>query len=482
MIRKQLAFDETELVRSICKESFYDFVKECWSVVIKEEPVWNWHIEFLCNELQAIAERIFRGEPKEYDEIINIPPGTTKSTIVSIMLPCWCWLHMPHFRVIVGTHTYNPLGLDLSRKTRDIIQSRKYQKLFPGLWLRDDQNTKGFFLNNHGGGRLTATVGGVSPLGMHGHLLVVDDPIDPQRALSQADLKRANEWMNNTLPSRKVDKRVTPTVLIMQRLHQNDPTGMWLEQDPDIRHVCLPATNFEGYDVKPRELSDNYIDGLLDPVRLSRDVLEEYKSKGEYSYASQYGQNPVPTGGAMFQVDEFEVVNPAQMPEFVKLVRYWDKAASMGKGAYSAGVLMGVDEEGLFYVVDVKHGQWSVDKRERTIKQTAEEDGVDVTIWMETEGGSAGVESTQYTIRRLAGFRVKGERPTGDKESRALPFADQVNSGNVKLVQGPWNNTYIEELRYFPFGKYMDQVDASSGAFGKLWSRRRSLKEWSSRI
>jgi hypothetical protein len=118
------------LMASLCKDSFYEFVKEFWHIVIQEKPVWNWHIKFMCDELQEAAERVFRGEPKLHDYIINIPPGTTKSTICSVMYPAWILSRMPNARIICGSHTEN-LCLDLSNKCRLIVQSEQYQLCFP---------------------------------------------------------------------------------------------------------------------------------------------------------------------------------------------------------------------------------------------------------------------------------------------------------------------------------------------------------------
>jgi len=162
---------EQDLIASICRESFVDFVKEFWSSIVPEDLIWNWHMDLICEELQYMAELVFAGEPKEHDLIINISPGSTKSTISSVMFPAWTWTRMPSARHICASHTYTPLGIDLSRKTRDVIQSEKYQLCFPDIELRDDQNTKGFFQNTKGGYRLTVTVGGKSPVGMHGHFL-----------------------------------------------------------------------------------------------------------------------------------------------------------------------------------------------------------------------------------------------------------------------------------------------------------------------
>lgn len=214
-----LAFSEPELVRSICLESFYDFLKEFWHVIVPEDPVWNWHIELMAEELQMLAERVFAGQPKKHDLIINVPPGSTKSLTGSIMFPAWTMARMPTVRHICGSHTYE-LVLDLSRKSRDVVASELYQACFPEIQLRDDQNTKGYWANTQGGSRFSCTVGGKTPTGFHGHFIIIDDPLDPHSAMSEADLAVANRWMRETLPSRKVDKAITPTILIMQRLHQ----------------------------------------------------------------------------------------------------------------------------------------------------------------------------------------------------------------------------------------------------------------------
>jgi predicted phage terminase large subunit-like protein len=95
-------------------------------------------------------------------------------------------------------------------------------------------------------------------------------------------------------------------------------------------------------------------------------------------------------------------------------------------------------------------------------------DGADVVIYIEQEPGSGGKESAENTIRNLAGFRCIADRPTGDKIKRADVLAVQLNAGNVYILRGSWNADYKRELEYFPFGKYKDQVDASSGAFNML--------------
>ena len=307
-------------------------------------------------------------------------------------------------------------------------------------------------------------------------ILIVDDPINPEQAASEKELMNANRWLEQTLPTRKVDKAVTATVMIMQRLHQDDPTGHILKKKAKrINHICLPGEikNYGKY-VNPPELKSMYVDELLDPVRLDWNILGELMADlGQYGYAGQIGQNPTPPGGGMFKVDHFQTINVMPSPiQIEQTVRYWDKAGTADGGAYTTGVKLSRLRGNRFLVEDVKRGRWATEERERIIKETAVTDGQSVTIMVEQEPGSGGKESAENTIRNLAGFSVYADLPRGDKVYRADPFSVQVNNGNVMLLMGEWNHAYIEEFRFFPFGAFKDQIDSSSASFNYLCKKR----------
>lgn len=496
-----MLISKNQLKASILKDSFADFVKTMWPVVVPEELIWNWHMDVLCNELQRMAERVFENKPREYDLIINIPPGTSKSSICSVMFPAWVWTRMPSARTICSSYAYS-LSLELSRLSRLIIKSEEYTSLFPEIELTRDQDAKGLFINTKGGKRYCASIGG-SITGHHGHFLIVDDPMDPNAAISEKELEGVNKWMVDTLPTRKVEKAVTPMILIMQRLHQNDPSGMLLERRREqienqkkhgtedsenpivpIRHICLPGELSKL--VRPRSMRKKYINGLLDPVRLSRSVLEGLKppNLSEFAYSGQIMQSPVPLGGGMFKTDRLTIDIPPPFRKFKQIVRYWDKAGTGGGGAFTVGCLMGIDNQDRYWVLDVIRGQWESSEREKIIKQTSQMDLAMLRrggykklyrIGVEQEPGSGGKESAQNTVKNLKGFSVKVDRPTGDKVLRADPFSTQVNGENVYLKEGDWNHLYTEELRFFPNSTFKDQADASSGGFNMLSNPRKIL-------
>jgi predicted phage terminase large subunit-like protein len=207
---------------------------------------------------------------------------------------------------------------------------------------------------------------------------------------------------------------------------------------------------------------------------MPKNVLEMIrKDLGEYGYAGQFLQSPSPLGGGMFQTEKLTTVIavPAQLRS---VIRYWDKAGTVNAGCYTVGLKMGVLVDGRVIVLDIVRGRWGADEREKIMRNTALADGVDVKIFMEQEGGSGGKESAMYSIRNLAGFTVEADLPKGNKALRADPFASQMGAGNVMLLKAPWNFDYVQELSSYPNGRYLDQIDASSGAFNKLSFRKRA--------
>ncbi|MFW6327203.1 MAG: phage terminase large subunit [Bacteroidota bacterium] len=467
--------------------SLFEFIEMFWDQVSEDDFKANWHIPYLCDELEQIARGVGENQPKKHDLIINIPPGTTKTITISIMFPVWCWTKWPWMRFICSSYS-GTLAMESSEKCRDIIRSDKFKLFYPNMGIKEDKDTKSNFRiytkvqhrvgktarMHYGGNRYSTSVGGTLT-GFHGHILIVDDPLNPQQAASELELEKANYWIDQTLSTRKTDKKVTPTILVMQRLHQNDPSGYLLnKKKTNVKHISLPGEirNYREH-LKPVELKQHYVNDLLDVNRLDWDILQELETDlGQFGYAGQIGQSPTPPGGGMFKVKNFLIVDNVKSQDIVQVWRYWDKAGSEGIGAFTAGVKMAILRNGKFVVLNVIRGQWGTDVRERNIRTMAEADGKNVKIGIEQEPGSSGKESAQSTIRNLAGWYIEADRPTGNKMFRADPFSVQVNNGNVLLLQGDWNKSFIDELRYFPFGTYKDQVDAASGAFSKLTSKK----------
>jgi predicted phage terminase large subunit-like protein len=484
---QQAVDDPISSMRRLLKGSLYLFIQYFWQDYTTGDFIPNWHIEKLCSELEEVAYRVAYGEPKKYDLVFNVPPGTTKTATVSIMFPVWCWINWYWLRFITASHSHD-LSLESAEYSRDVIKSERFRELFPEIVVKQDKDTKSNFRvakkiwvdkiraprTLYGGGRVSTSVKS-RIMGFHGDMLIWDDLIDPRLSVSDVERKTANDFLDQTLSQRKTNRKVSVTIGIMQRLDQDDPTAHLLATRKDIRLICLPGeirTSEYRKQLQPKEWEKYYKDDLLDPVRLSWDILLNHvlPELGDWGYAGQIGQDPTPPGGGLFKVDHLQMINASEIHPLtvIHTVRYWDKAGTEGGGAFTAGVKISKLKTGKFVVWDVKRGQWSSEKRELIIRQTAEADGRNVEVGLEQEPGSGGKESAESTVRNLAGFSSFTEHPTGDKEVRARPFSVQVNFGNVLLIYGDWNDEYKKELRYFPRSKYKDQVDGSSGGFNKL--------------
>jgi predicted phage terminase large subunit-like protein len=179
----------------------------------------------------------------------------------------------------------------------------------------------------------------------------------------------------------------------------------------------------------------------------------------------------------MFKRDRIKIERVCPpMKDFKRIIRYWDKAGTLNDGDWTVGLKMGeqhVKGPGktilrLYWVLDVVRFREDATQREAIILSTAQSDGIGVEVWVEEEGGSGGKESAQNTVSNLAGFKVRKDKPVGDKALRADPASAQWNNYNFRLLEGPWNSIYLDEMEYFPFSTYMDQGDATSGAFAAL--------------
>lgn len=455
--------DIFNLEKKLCERSLIEFVKQAWHVIEPGQPyVHGWHLDVVAAHLEAVSD----GDINRL--LINIPPGTMKSLIVSVFWPAWEWgpRDMQYLRVIGASHEEG-LAIRDSLRMRRLITSEWYQQRWP-VELAGDQNLKTNFENTKTGWRQSCPV--KSMTGKRGDRVIWDDPHNVEGALSDADRETTIRVLKETLPTRVNNPEKSAIVIVMQRLHERDVSGVILEEKLGYVHLCLPM------EFEPERRCRTLIDfedprteegELLFPARFPRHVVDrDKKAMGSMAVAGQFQQRPAPRGGGAIEADMLQISHPPA--RFVKVLRYWDKAGTEGAGKFTAGCKMGLDEQGRFWILDITKGQWGAPKRERNIKQTAQADGIDVDIWIEQEPGSGGKESAENTIKNLAGHTCKADRVTGDKEVRAEPFAVQVAAGNVFLAPGDWNKPFIEECRTFPVGQFKDQVDSASGAFNKL--------------
>jgi predicted phage terminase large subunit-like protein len=435
----------------------------------------NWHLDAMADHLEAVTS----GQITNL--VINIPPRHMKSLMVSVFWPVWEWVKNPSVRWLFTSYA-DDLSIRDAVKCRRLLQSPWYQKRWGDKCrLLSDVNQKGYYENDKGGYRLTTSING-QITGHGGDRLVLDDPHNVKEAESELVRSGVIDFIDQSWYNRYMNPKDVRRVLVMQRVHEHDATAHLLDRG-DWVHLCLPA-EFEAkaYSYgRPMPNPTGFVDPrkaegeLLWPDRMGPVEIANEKRSGDYYYAGQFQQRPYPRGGGMFNVAKLRERILQRRPELVTVVRSWDLAAT--EKPYSkrtAGVRLSKDVEGRYYIEHVVCGKWAPDKRNAIMKATSSNES-DMKILFEHEGGSSGEDQALSICRLLQGRRVEAIKVTGDKTTRADPFAAQVNVGNVWIVNdGTWDvELYLHELEAFsPDCEYKDQVDASSLGFNWLSPKR----------
>lgn len=444
-----------QINKELAEWEYSEFFRQAWPILEPTTPlIDNWHIKYICDELQLEIERIAKGEKKTTDIIINVPPRSLKSSLVTILLNAWTWARWPHLKFIATSYG-GDLAVELAMKTRRVIESDWYKSNWPGMKLTDDQNTKSMFENTKGGIRKSVGVGaGVT--GSGADVICIDDPLNPQEAHSEADRKNCLTWFKETLYSRLNNQDVGLRVVVMQRLHQEDLTGWIMDNQPGLwRLICLPAT--DEYHIHPPGLKSHYKDGLFFPARFSMPVLDDAKKTlGSYGFAGQMGQSPAPDGGGIIKLSWFKYYNTA--PQIVQSFWSWDCAVKKGEeNDYSVGLKLGEGEDHKLYVLDLLRGKWEYPELKRMIQVHGEQPGISGVLIEDKSSGQQVIQD----LRRNTGLNIMAFESDRDKIMRTQLASPVMESGRVYLPeQALWLADFITELSYFPNGKHDDQVDA----------------------
>lgn len=445
------------------------FVREAWKIVEPDRAfVENWHIDELCK----VLEEVTNGTTKRV--VINVPPGTMKSLLVSVIWPCWMWARDPHLRILTAAYS-DKRALDANLKARNIIKSPWFQKHF-GLELVEDQNTKGRFDTKQGGWRIATSVGGEGT-GLHPDFIIVDDAATATDAQSEVERATVNTWFDSTISTRGVSRGVAICV-IGQRLHEEDLSGYLLKRGGWLR-VCWPM-RYEKQKLDAQgQASGNPPDArdhrasegeLLWPQLFPEAIVRQLElDLGPYGTAGQLQQHPAPEGGGLFKREWFQFVDADKLPKnILRRLRGYDTAATEGAGDWTRGIKIEEDADANFYLTSAVGGQLGPDGVDKLILSTAKMDGSDVAIREEKEGGASGKAVIGARTKLLRGYDYRGVQVSGSKVTRANPFRSQVEGGHVFLVRASWNEEYLNELCAFPTARHDDYVDASSCAFNAI--------------
>lgn len=454
---KELSSIEKIVQAEILKRSLYETVKYFWDVIIADEFKDNWHIEYVCNEVQYVYERVFKRLPKEYDLLINIPPNTSKSTMVSVMAPVWGWINDPSIRYITGSNT-STLAIDHATKSRDIIKSHKFKELFADVFdLKADRDLKTNYENDKNGSRAVCSVGS-SIIGKHAHIINIDDPIDPKGARSETEITSATNWVNNDLRTRKIDQSITPTILIMQRLSEDDPSGNWIEYKKGLKHICIPAQLTSLDNCKPVEIKSKYVNDLLDPIRLPLHELDSLKSgMGSSAYAGQYLQSPKAFDGNIVKREWFRFYDHYEEKDIELIIHSWDTAfKAKENNDYSCCTIWAVMKNG-YYLIDVYKEKIESPDLKRKMIELAERDNPDYILIEDKASGIVMIQQLQDETK----LNIIPVQVHNDKTVRLRDASPTIESGNIYFPRRrDFSLPTIDNMCIFPNGKHDDDVDS----------------------
>lgn len=456
-----------EIKAELCKRNLFYFVKEFWGTINTNEYVHNWHIEYLADEVQKVLTWVLKGEEKPYDLIINIPPGTSKSTIVTRMACAWLWANDDTKTIITNTID-SKNATEFSTSTRDIIQSEKYQLYFPKVKIRRDVSAKTFYQSENGGRRYSLTTRG-SKTGKHADVIIDDDPMDYETANSPMEAKQCIEGFK-ALQTRKKDKAKVPYILVMQRLSSNDTTAHALKSLDKVKHICLPAEDVHN-NIKPVELKEKYVDGLLDPVRLNRNILnamrkglsDDSKPISDVAYETQFNQEGQSLEGLLYPGIKFVKSLPESRNGIIRLS--FTDVADTGSDYFATW--FAEINGGQIYVFDAIYTQEGSAVTSEKIKQKIAAHGSMINR-METNNQG----SVYITMLHQQGVNISGYTNTGNKEARITAYAQFIEHIHFVEPNEYSSNEYkaaVKHLQAYPKqGKAEDSHDDAEDALTEL--------------
>ena len=372
----------------------------------------------------------------------------------------------------------NELAGKHARDCRAVMQAPWYQRTFPTTRLDASKTAETEFMTTQRGFRLATSTGGTLT-GRGGEILIIDDPMKPADAQSEARRLDVQQWYSNTLLSRLDDKANGSIVLVMQRLHVDDLAGYLLEQGgwevlslPAIAEVEQEAALGRGH------MHRRSIDEVLHPAREPREVLDQLKSEmGTADFSAQYQQAPVPAGGNMIKWEWFGFYSQLPRPgDGDIIIQSWDTASTTSElASYSVGITARIDKSGTVWLLDLVRGRWKFPDVQRKIIEAAHCHRPKC-ILIEDQASGIGL---QQTLKRQ-GLSVIAIKPKGDKVMRMHAHTASLEAAKVFLPEGAaWLDEFRSEVLAFPNGKHDDQVDALSQLM--TWHEERSRRTYSIR-
>lgn len=466
------------------EESLSSFIKQGWNSFDPQRYAHGMHIDAMCEHLEAVT----RGQIKRL--IINVPPGTSKTSTISICWPAWTWIQPedelsgPQMRFMFTSYSQT-LSETHSRTCRTLIGSPWYQENW-GNNFKILQDTQRKFATDKRGYRLATSVDGTQT-GDGGKILVIDDPLNAKSEKSEADRTNCLNWWTQTMPTRLRDAKNGAVVIVMQRLHEEDLSGHIIANDTegDWTHLCLPMR----YDSTRHCVTNIWEDPrtedgqLLCPARYGeKEVQYLERELGTYGTAGQLQQAPAPKGGGIIKENDWrlyppdnwavDVDKPLVFPKFEYILASCDTAyTEKQENDFSACTVWGVwrDKGKLprLMLIEAWNERLEFYSLVNKIIDTAKRRKIDCLL---LEGKASGI-SIYQEIKRLCAtedFSIYSINPIGDKVTRVHTCQPLFENGTIYAPDRKYVDMVRSQFAQFPKGKHDDLVDSSTQALNYM--------------
>lgn len=443
------------------------FTKKAFQILYPgRKLVWSWHYDLLAEYLQLVKQR------KILRLIINIPPRTLKSTLVTVAFPLWVWLTEPEHNFLTASYSLD-LSTEHSVFRRNLLQSAWFQRLFGEKFhLAGDRNQVGQFMNSKRG-QMFATSVGATAMGRGCDTAIIDDPVSADQALSDAERTRANNWHDSTLRSRLNDPATGAIILVMQRLHELDPTGFLLEQEPGVwTHIRIPLVAEEDHTwtfpisgrIVQRKAGD-----ILMPERFTPGIVEQYRGR-RLIFAGQYQQRPAPAEGNFIKRKEVRYyggIDPTTGQADEQLPLYFDRKVisvdaafkDVATADYVAILVIGVKGRKR-YVLDVINAHLDAAATEAAIRRLREHHKPCAVIVEDKANGPAVIQRLKVSVPGVIEIN-----PQGGKTARMFAASPEWQAGDWYVGRNAaWTGPFIDQITNFPAAAHDDMVDSMTQA------------------
>lgn len=460
-----------EFLDALLRTDLYSFLRSVFPTVSPgRDLLLNWHIEAITNELA----QVIKGKTRRL--IITVPPRSLKSICASVVLPAYALGHDPTRRVICVSYSEG-LAHKHANDCRALMRSTVYRRRFPATRISKMKDTESEIMNTARGFRLATSVGGTLT-GRGGDLIIIDDPMKPQDALSATAREHVLQWYTNTLLSRLDSKVDGAIIVVMQRLHPEDLVGYLLDQD-GWTHLNLPAI---AEAEEPIALGGDRFywrkpGSALHPEREPVDALEGIRrDMGSLDFSAQYQQAPIPVGGNLIKRSWFRFYDEAPTPRQTdQIIVSWDTAMSSTELAdYSACVALLVRGETV-YLLDVFRARVEYPDLKRKVLELHQRwRRLTQNYALVVENKGSGMSLVQDLARE--NIHAIGVVPEGDKVMRMNAQTAPIEAGAVFLPkQAIWLDEFLRELLAFPACRHSDQVDAFSQGLKRAFAPRPAM-------